>query len=163
MKSSFASFKSQQSLQRLRQLLRKIDQFTENAHTFNLFAGNLDAWQLVNEGNQLLTNLGKGREEFAQIRAEMNSLRRSLSKTAPEGVLPPAAQWGNEFRAVSKQIMDAIYRSEVEIRKLLDAGTIAMNLPARTATAPENIIELIVLFADLLTRYLEYLKTRKRT
>lgn len=72
--------------------------------------------------------------------------------------MPPAAKWGNEFRAGTKQFLEGMGRAEAAIQKLYKAAFIRINLPTRTATSPDNWFEAFLALVDVLNQIVEYCK-----
>lgn len=75
--------------------------------------------------------------------------------------MSPAAQWGNEFRAGSKQFIDAVHRAEAEISALYRVADEKLSSPTRTPTgAPENLFDVFINFIDVLAHWLEQRQKR---
>jgi len=75
--------------------------------------------------------------------------------------MPAAAQWGNQLRAGSKQFSEAVSSAEKELQQLYKTGAIGMNSPKRTATAPDNAVDIVVNFAEALSRWIEHSKHKQ--
>jgi len=97
--------------------------------------------------------------QFQIARANVNSLKRSLFPAVPQGGgIPPAAQWGNEFRAGSKHFLEAVQNAEVIFRKLYKTSAQGMNSPTRTDTSPDGAFDILLNFIDGLSRWIEWEK-----
>jgi hypothetical protein len=159
--SELAEVRARQIVQRMHRLRNEVEVFAAHARTLRLSSDSLDARVLSHEADNLLRGLAASRGDFQDATAWIGSLSRTLSSRPPkEGGPPPAAKWGNEFRAGSSQFVRALQAAENEIGQLYGAAQEQMNSPSRTATAPDNLIDVLVNFVDALSRWIEY---RRRT
>lgn len=154
--SVLPEFQARQIVQRMHRLRYQIDLFAAHARTLRALSTSIDARMLLQEADSLLSNIKACREEFAKADGQVASLSHRLSPFPPAaGGLPPAAQWGSEFRAGSRQFIAAVQNAEREIVQLRGAGINQMNSPTRTATAPGNVVEVMAAFADVLAHWIE--------
>lgn len=161
--SGLAELQSRQVVGRLHRLRSQVESFTRHARTLRFTSSSLDARLLLEEADNLLRNLKACRLELAQADGQARSLSRRLSHVPPTaGGPPPAAQWGNEFRAGSKQLMAAIRDAEKELSQLYGAAMSQINSPTRTATVPGDLMDVMMAFAELLTRWLEHRRRQNR-
>jgi hypothetical protein len=80
--------------------------FVLHANTLRLSSGSFDGLPLLEEADRLLRALKASRSEFEEV-ATQTGPSRGLCHLDRAG-LPPAAKWGNEFRAGAKQFIDAV-------------------------------------------------------
>jgi hypothetical protein len=136
--------------------------FATHARTLKLSSSSLDGLALLREADELLRGLQASRADFANAEAQVTSLSRRLSPFPPAaGGPPPAAQWGNEFRVGSKQFIAAVQKAETELSQLYGAANAQLNSPTRTASAPDNLIDVLMVFIDALTKWIEHRRRHK--
>lgn len=151
-----AEFQARQSVRRLHGLRSQVDLFTSHAKMLRQASASIDGAFLLKEADNLLRGLMASQDEFRNVNANLRSLTRSLSSRPPvHGGPAPAAQWGNEFRAGSKQFMIAVQNAEKEIGRLYGTANAQVNSPTRIATAPDNLIDVLMVFIDVLTHWIE--------
>jgi hypothetical protein len=156
--SPLAELQARQAVRRLHQLRTEIETFAQHA---NLLASSksFDPRVMLEEANKLLASLAKSRGEFQQIQGLTATLKRSLgSRPAPGTGMAPAIQWGNEFRACSKQFVEGIGKAEAAVRKLYKEALIRINLPTRVATSPDTWFDAFLNLLDVLTQVVESCK-----
>jgi uncharacterized protein YoxC len=159
MDASLAVLQAKQLLQKLNQLQDDVQKFAVHAGTLNMASNELDSRLLLQEANGLLQKLGAARNDFRGADSKIDSLSRSLPATGPSrGGMSPAAQWVPQLRAASKQFGEAVVAAEKQLNQLYDTAITAMNRPNRTASAPENIFDILVNFSEALTRWIEHRK-----
>ena len=118
---------------------------------------------MMEEADKLLRSLQKSQLEFQKTRGLTVSLSRALSSRPPAtGGPPPAAKWGNEFRAGSKQFVEGVGKAEGAIQKLYKVAFIKINLPTRTSTSPDNWFEAFMTLIDVLNQIVEFCKKPKK-
>jgi hypothetical protein len=141
----------------MHQLRDQVSMFAVHARMLRQSSASFDALVLLQEADALLRGLTASRLDFQNIEARVPSLSRTLSSRPPAtGGMPPAAQWGNEFRAGSKQFIAALRDAEAELGKLYGVANDGMNSPTRVATGPENLFDVLLTFMDALSRWIEY-------
>jgi hypothetical protein len=163
MGSELADFQARQVVQGMNNLRQQVDLFTIHARTLRT-SPSLDGLALLQEADRLLQKLRASRGNFITVQAQTGSLSRALSSQPPaSGGMPPAAKWGNEFRAGAKQFKESVLKAETEIRQLYNAANLQLNSPTRTPTgAPDNILDILLNFADALARWIEYRRRQVR-
>ncbi|MGB6943205.1 MAG: hypothetical protein WBE37_12460 [Bryobacteraceae bacterium] len=160
--SGLAEFQARQIVQRMHRLKSQVDLFATHAKLLRQSSASFDGRVLLQEADNLLQGLQASRVDFESANAQVGSLSRALPSRPPAtGGPPPAAQWGNEFRAGSKQFMAAVHNAENELSQLYGAANTQLNSPTRTPTAPENLLDVLMNFIDLLTRWMEYRRRQK--
>ncbi len=160
--SELAEFQARQIVQRMHRLRDAVDLFATHARTLRLSSASLDGLVLLQEADHLLHSLMAVRVDFENANANVASLSRTLSSRPPRaGGPPPAAQWGSEFRAGSKQFIAAVQNAEKELGQLYGAANAQLNSPTRTATAPDNLVEVLVTFIDALSRWIDHRRRQK--
>jgi hypothetical protein len=118
---------------------------------------------MLEEADKLLRSLLKCRDEFQKAKGLSVTLSRALSSRPPAGGgMAPAAQWGNEFRAGSKQFVEGIGRAEAAVQKLYKVAYIRINMPTRTGTSPDNWFEAFLTLVDVLNQIVEFCKKAKK-
>jgi len=156
MSNDFNEFQARQIVQRLHRLRDQVEVFATHARMLRQSAASFDALVLLQEADSLLRGLTASRADFQEIEARIQSLSRALSSRPPTtGGMPPAAQWGNEFRACSKQFITAVRHAEQEVGELYRVADAGLNSPTRMATSPENLLDIVLNFMDLLSRWIE--------
>lgn len=161
--SGLAEFQARQIVQRMYRLRNDVDIFATHARTLRRSSASIDGLALLREADNLLRRLKASRIDFEEVNSHVGSLSRTLSSRQPStGGPPPAAQWGSELRAGSKQFISAVHNAENELRQLYRAANAQMKSPTRTATAPDNLIDVLVTFIDGLSRWIVY-RRRQRT
>jgi hypothetical protein len=156
MSNQLAEVRARQIVQRMRSLKSDVVSFGEHAKL--LTSGNVDARLVMQEADNLVKKLMAARIDFQEADANINSVKRSLSSTVPKrGGIAPAALWGNEMRAASRQFIEAIHSTERSLGQLYDGSNAAMNLPTRTSTGdPSNAFDVLMNFVEMLSRVLEH-------
>jgi hypothetical protein len=150
-------------VQKFRQLRGDLDSFASHA-TLIASSQSFGARLMLEEADKLLKSLIQNRAEFQKTKALSISLSRSLSShPSAGGGMPPAAKWGNEFRAGSKQFVEGVAKAEKAIQKPYCEAHIRINLPTRTSTgAPEGWFDTFLRLIDALTQVVEYCKRAKK-
>ena len=162
MGSEFAEFQARQIVQRMHGLRQQVDLFSIHAKTLRT-SPSLDPLALLQEADNLLRSLVINRADFAKLQGQMGTLSHSLSSRTPAtGGMSPAARWGPEFRAGIKQFKDSVSKAENEIRGLYGSANQQLNSPTRTPTSPDNLVDIVVNFADALSRWIEYRRRQSR-
>jgi hypothetical protein len=163
MSSGLPEWQARQVVQRMHRLRGQVDLFAIHAQTLRM-SPSLDALALLDEAGNLLRDLQANRVDFQDAEARAGKLSRTLS-TRPDARtgMAPAAQWSNELRAGGRQFHEAVQRAEREIRGLYDATGERLNSPTRTPTLPTDFVDVLVNFADLLARWVDYRKRRARS
>lgn len=160
--SGLAEFQARQIVQRMHRLRNEVDLFATHARTLRLSSSSIDGRVLLQEGDNLLRGLKASQIDFENASAHVGSLSRTLSPFPPAaGGPPPAAQWGSEFRTGSKQFIAAVHNAEEELSQLYGAANAQLNSPTRTATAPDNLIDVLMTFIDGLARWIEHRRRQK--
>lgn len=160
--SALVELQARQIVRRMRQLRNEVDIFARHARTLSQSASSIDGRALLQEADTLLRGLKGSQTDFEQATASVGSVSRSLSSRPPAtGGPPPAAQWGSEFRAGSKQFVAAVQNAEKELSQLYGAANAQLNSPTRTATSPDNLIDVLMAFIDGLSRWIEYRRSQK--
>jgi len=160
--SALVEIQARQIVRRMRQLRNDVDIFARHARTLSQSANSIDGRALLQEADNLLRGLKGCRVDFEQATASVGSVSRSLSSRPPAtGGPPPAAKWGNEFRAGSKQFVASVQNAEKELSQLYGKANAQLNSPTRTATSPDNLIEVLMAFVDALSRWIEYRRSQK--
>lgn len=122
----------------------------------------LDGLVLLKEADNLLNSLKASRVDFETIHAQLGSVSRSLPSRPPAlGGMAPAAQWGSEFHALSKQFIAAVKHAEGELRQLYGTASDQLNSPLRTPDVPKNLLDVLLVFADALALWIEYRRRQK--
>jgi hypothetical protein len=157
MNSSLAELQARQALEKMRSLRNDVVLFATHAKLLNSSAGNIDSLPLLEEATRLLKNLGASRLEFLGPDGKIDTLARSLPSRPPGGVgMSPAAKWMPELRAASKQFAEAVRSAEAAVFQLRDTALEGLNSPTRMSTEPDNLLDLILNFTDLLNRWIEH-------
>jgi hypothetical protein len=160
--SGLPEVQAKQAVQRLHELRKAVDSFTQHAATL-AGAKSLDPAAVMEEANKFLATLIKYRTEVQGLKGLSETLARSLSSRPPAGGgMSPAATWGPELRAGCKQFSEAVVHAEQAIGKLYKAAGEQINLPTRTATAPDGLFDMFLLFVDLVTKMIEHFKHKKK-
>jgi hypothetical protein len=68
---------------------------------------------------------------------------------------------GNELRAGSKQFTAAVQNAEKELGQLYGAANAQLNSPTRAAAAPDNLLDVLMAFIDMLSRWIEFRRSQK--
>ena len=159
--SSFSEFQAMQIVQRMHTLREQVDRFATHAAMLSNTSSSLDGLTVLEEANNLARNLIASRKDFETAQAYTGTLSRTLPSRPPaSGGMPPAAKWGNEFRAGSKQFGASVQNAEKAMQKIFDAADLKINSPSRTATPADNAFEMALGFADLLMKWVEARKAR---
>jgi hypothetical protein len=147
----------------MHRIRNEVEVFATHANTLTRSSRSFDGLPLLEEADRLLRALKASRGEFEEVAAQTGSLSRALSSRPPvSGGMPPAAKWGNEFRAGSKQCIESVRRAESELAALYGTANEKLNSPGRTSTgAPENLLDIILTFTEALSRWIEYRRRQK--
>ena len=159
--TGFPEFQARQIVQRLHELTQQVDSFASHARMLRLSTTSFDARSMLQEANTLLRKLMASRADFDKASAQIGSVSRALSSRPTPGSPAPAAQWGNEFRAGSKNFMASVRNAENDLKDLYGQANTQLNMPTRTATGPENIGDALMVITDVVTRCVEYLNRTK--
>jgi len=164
MSSNLAALEARHTLQTMNRLRGQIQAFAAHAKVLNSSAGNFDSAALLNSATELLEQLGKARLEFIGAENKIDTLARTLPSRPPKGVvaMSPRQQWVPELRAAKKQFADTVHEAEQAIGRLRGTAFEGLNSPTRTATAPDGLLDILLNFTDLLTRWIEYRRRGKR-
>lgn len=158
-----ADLQARQIIQRMHRVRNEVELFATHARTLRLSSPSIDGVVLLQEADNLLRGLKASRDEFANADAQVASVSRRLSPVPPRaGGPPPAAQWGSEFRAASNQFIAAVNRAEMELGQLYGTANAQLNSPTRTATSPDNLVDVLMTFIDALSRWVEYRRRQKQ-
>lgn len=159
---SFHSFQASNIVRRMHQLQARVQWFGHHARTLSRLPG-FDGRLLLGEATQLIRELTQAVQEFQGASASAASLKPRLSPIPPSSSgpgkysysgPPPAAKWGNEFRAAEAQFVLALRRTEKEIRALQIVANEDLNSPTRVSTAPESMLDVVMTFIELLNAIL---------
>jgi hypothetical protein len=162
MSAGFTEFQAMQIVRRMHRLRGQVELFTAHARMLRQSSASFDALVLLQEADNLLRGLTASRVDFLDIEARVPSLSRSLSSRPPAtGGMAPAAQWGGEFRAGSKQFIAAVHNAEKELGRLYGIANAGLNSPTRVATGPENLFDVLLTFMDALSKWIEYRGSQK--
>jgi hypothetical protein len=163
MNSALNEFRSRQIVQTMNRMRDQVDLFATHARVLRMSSKSLDSSPLLEEADRLLLGLKSSRAEFEEAAAQTRSISRGLSSPFPAaGGMPPAAKWGNEFRAGGRQFGEAVRRAEKELSGLYAAANEKLNSPTRTPTgAPENLFDIFINFVDGLSRWVEYRRSHR--
>lgn len=74
--------------------------------------------------------------------------------------MPPAAKWGNEFRAGARQFSTSALKAGEAVKALYKSANTQMMSPLRTPTMPDNAFEAALNLADFLVHVIEFLRRR---
>jgi hypothetical protein len=160
---ALAELRARQIVQKMRSLKNDVLGFSEHAKFLNRASQNIDSRVLMEEADNLLKKLMAARVDFQEADANVNSVRRSLSSTIPRGGgIAPAALWGNELRAASKQFVEAVHTAENKLRELYQTSEAGMNSPTRTSTGdPSGAFDVLMTFVEMLTRIIEHYRGKR--
>ncbi len=158
MDSTLAAFQAKQALAKMNRLKGDVQQFATDAKMLKSMADNLDSRPLLDEAMRLLQKLGAARLEFLGPQGNIETMARAFPSRPPSGGgMSPAAQWIPELRAASKQFAEAVHSAETAVRQLGDTAVQGLNSPTRTSTgAPENLLDIVMNFIDMLNRWVEH-------
>lgn len=160
--SVLGELQARQAVQRLHKLHAEIDIFAAHA-TLLASSKSFDARLVLEESNKLLASLMRSQSEFEKIKALTVTLSRSLSSRPPAGGgMAPAAKWGAEFRAGCNQFMEGVGKAEKAVQKLYILAQARINMPTRTATAPDGWFDAFMVLIDVLTQVVEFCKSPKK-
>jgi hypothetical protein len=163
MSSSLAVLEARQTVQKMNRLRDEIKAFAAHARMLNSSSKSFDSESLLKVATELLGKLGTDRLEFLGLSNKIETLARTLPSRSRNGVgLSPAAQWVPELRAASKQFAAAVHEAESAIGQLRGTAFEGLNSPTRTATAPDGLLDILLNFTDLLTRWIEYRRRDKK-
>jgi hypothetical protein len=155
---SFASFQASNIVRRMQMLQGRVRSFGHHARTLSRMQG-FDGRVLLGEANQLLRELTNVVQQFQGAAADARSLKPRLSPIPPSSSgpgkysymgPPPAAKWGNEFRAAEAQFVLALKQTEKEIRALQIVASEDLNSPTRISTPAESMGDVVMMFIELL-------------
>jgi hypothetical protein len=161
MSSALSELQARQIIQRMHRLREQVDLFAIHAKTL-VNSPTLDGRVLLQEANNLTRSLMASRTDFEAAAAYSGTLSRTLSsRPSAGGGMAPAALWGSELRAGSKQFGAAVQKAEDALRQLFNAADLKMSSPIRTQTGiPDNPWEAALNLIELLTEWLESRKRR---
>jgi len=161
--SVMADFQARQIIQRMHRVRNEVELFATHARTLRLSSSSIDGLVLLQDADNLLRALKASRDEYANADAQVASVSRKLSPFPPRAGGPsPAAQWGSEFRAASKQFIAAVNSAEKELGQLHGAANAQLNSPTRTATTPDNLVDVLMTFIGALSRWMEYRRRQEQ-
>src|SRR6516162_8963355 len=104
--SELNEYRARQIVRTMQRLRSDVASFASHAKTLRLSSGSFDGLPLLQESDRLLRALKNSRAAFEEAASQIKSLSRSLSSRPPaSGGMSPAAKWGPEFRAGSKQFI----------------------------------------------------------
>jgi hypothetical protein len=163
MSGELKEYQARRIVQTLHRLRHNVTTFAIHANTLKMASASFDGLALLDSADQLLRALQSNRDVFEEASSQMNSLSRSLSsRPTKDGGMPPAAKWGNEFRAGSKQFIQAVNTAERALASLYAAANEKMSSPTRTPTgAPENLFDIFINFVDALSKWIESRRGKK--
>lgn len=164
MSSNLAALEARHTLQTMNRLRGQIQAFASHAKVLNSSSKSFDSAVLLQSATELLEQLGKARLEFIGAENKIDTLARTLPSRPPKGTvgMSPAQQWVPELRAAKKQFAATVREAEQAIGQLRGTAFEGLNDPARTATAPDGLLDIILNFADLLTKWIEYRRRGKK-
>jgi|SRR5581483_10048876 len=164
MSAELNEYRARQIVRTMHRLRGDVNLFAIHARTLRMSSRSLDGLPLLQEADRLLKALMASQSEFSEGASQTKSLSRSLSSLPPAtGGMPPAAKWGNEFRAGAKQFIDAVRKAERELDALYAAANEKMNSPTRTWTGdPSNLLDIVMNFIEGLSRWMESRHDKKR-
>jgi hypothetical protein len=162
--SGLAEVQARRIVKNMQRLRHEVEVFATHAKTLREASHSIDGRPLLQEADNLLRGLTASRLDFLDATAHVGSLSRSLSSRPPAtGGPPPAARWGSEFRAGTKQFIAAVQKAEKELNLLYGVANSQLNSPIRTATGtPENLTDIVMAFIDLLSRWIDYRRSQNR-
>lgn len=135
--SSFSEAQVMQIVRRIHILTEQVDRIATHATMLANASSSLDAYSLLEEANSLAKELIASRKDFETAGSYTGTLSRTLPSRPPaRGGMSPAAKWGNELRAGSKQFGVAVQKAEKAMQRLFEAADFKINSPARTVTLP---------------------------
>lgn len=161
-------FQARQIMIRMNAVEHRVRTFAQHARFLQHTP--LDPRDLLTECNLLMRDLLAEAETLEKLEGQGRSAVRSLPSRPPKSMgvgrysyvgPPPRAQWGSEIRAAQQRCAYAIQDAAQELHKLRGISLEGLNLPTRTATSPGNLIDLIMMFVDLLTKVVENEKKRQ--
>lgn len=159
---SFSSFQASNLVRQMHQLQARAQGFGQHARTLSRMPG-FDGRVLLGEATQLIHELTHVVQQFQQASAGAAGLKPRLPSIPPSSSgpgkysywgPPPAAKWGNEFRAAEAQFVRALRKTEKEIRALQIVANEDLNSPTRVSTAPESMVDVVMTFIELLNAIL---------
>ncbi|HUH62702.1 MAG TPA: hypothetical protein VLZ50_06880 [Terracidiphilus sp.] len=162
MNSSLAVLEARGALATMRRLRNQIGVFATHARALNSMAKNFDSAALVEEANQLLEGLKEAKKECWGASSKIETLARSLSSRPQGRGMSPAAQYGPELRAARRQFADAVRDAEKALGQLYSTGMAGLNSPTRVSTSPDSVFELVLMFSDLLVKWIEHARNKPK-
>ena len=162
MSNGLAEVQARQTVQKMRLLKNDVVRFSEQAKLLSRTSQHIDSLFLMQEANILLNKLMAARLDFQQANARVNSLKHSLPSAMPRGGgMSPAALWGNEMRAASKQFTEAVGHAENSLRQLYKISETGLNSPTRTSTGdPSGAFDILMAFIELMGRIIEHSRSK---
>jgi hypothetical protein len=163
MNDTLNELRARQIVQTMQRARNEVDLFATHARTLRLASNSIDALLLFQEADRLVRSLMSSRAVFEEAASHTTSLSRSLS-SRPNGTggPPPAAKWGNEFRAGSKQFIEAVRRAEKELSELYAEANEKMSSVTRTSTGdPKDALDILMTFVEALARWVERRRVQK--
>ncbi len=162
MNSTLAVLEAKGALATMRRLRNQISVFATHARALNSMAKNFDSAAVVEEANQLLERLSEAKKECWGAESKIETLARSLPSRPQGRGMSPAAQLVPELRAARRQFADAVRDAEKALGQLYSTGFEELNSPTRTATAPDGIFDMILMFSDFLVRWIEHARKSRK-
>lgn len=160
--SELPEFQARQIVKRMGWARNEVENFAAHARMLTESSSSIDGLVLLQQADELLKNLKASRVEFENANAQVQSLSRTLSSRPPNtGGLAPAAKWGSEFRAGSRQFTLSVQNAERQLRRLYGAANAQLNSPTRVSTPPDNLLDVLLTFTDALSRWIEYKRRKK--
>jgi len=162
MNSTAAVLEARGAIATMRRLRNEISAFATHAKALNSMARNFDSAALVEEANQLLERLGEAKQQCWGAESRIETLARSLPSRSHGRGMSPAAQYVPELRAAKRQFADAVRDAEKALGQLYSTGFAGMNSPTRISTSPDSVFELVLMFSDLLVKWIEHVRSKPR-
>jgi hypothetical protein len=108
-----AQAQARQTVQGLRKAKEQVQGVTRQATLMKAIAKSQDGGELLRCANEQLAKLITLRSGVQSLDPGIKTLSRMLSSKPPStGGMSPAAQWGPELRAASKQFFEALTEAE---------------------------------------------------
>lgn len=167
---SFESFQASNIVRRMRLLQGRVRAFGHHARTLSRMQG-FDGRLLLGEATQLVHELTHVVQQFQGAKADARSLKPRLSPIPPSSSgpgkysymgPPPAAKWGNEFKAAEAQFVLALRQTEKEIRALQIVANEDLNSPTRISTPAESMFDVVMVFIELLNKIISHYQGSKK-
>jgi hypothetical protein len=157
-----AELQARQTIQGMQRARDQAQAVAKHASLLKSSAKSIDGRELMRGADELLRQLQGMRDGFQKLKANVATLSRALGSRPPQqGGMAPAAKWGNEFRAASKQFLDALKNAEQKLGELYKEASAQMNSPLRYSTDPADALDAILSLTDLADQFVKYLKRKK--